>query len=164
MPWLYPLPTRPLPRSDVNINAEGATVTGSARSTVNPAASVALTVKANGPATVGDLDRVRWSRLASARSQRAALIENAYGAVPPAALIVRLYALPTVPFGSVAGATASVAATVNTTARCPVAPPPSVAVIVKFEVAAVVGIPEITPVAGFNVSPAGRLPADTLKT
>ena len=132
---------------------------------MNPAASVALTVKANGPATVGDPDMspvVAFS--VSPVGSVPALMMNAYGAVPPVALIVWLYALSTVPFGSVGGAIASVAATANATARCPVAPPPSVAVIVKFEVVTVVGVPEITPVAAFNVSPAGRLPADTLTT
>ena len=46
-------------------------------------------------------------------------------------------------------------------ARAPVAPRPSVAVIVKLEVAAVVGVPVIAPVAAFNDRPAGKLPADT---
>ena len=36
------------------------------------------------------------------------------------------------------------------------------AVIVKLDVAAVVGVPVIAPVAPFNDNPAGRLPADTL--
>ena len=36
------------------------------------------------------------------------------------------------------------------------------AVIVKFEVAAVVGVPVIAPVAVFSDSPAGRLPTETL--
>ena len=47
-------------------------------------------------------------------------------------------------------------------ARAPVAPKPSVAVIVKLLVAALVGVPVIAPVAAFNESPAGKLPADTL--
>ena len=122
-------------------------------------------MKSNGPATVGDTDMSQVDAfIVSQVGSVPALMVNAYGAVPPVALIVWLYALPTVPFGSVGGAIASVAATANATARCPMAPPPSVAVIVKFEFAAVVGVPEITPVAAFNVRPAGRLPADTLKT
>ena len=47
-------------------------------------------------------------------------------------------------------------------ARAPVAPKPSVAVIVKFDVAAVVGVPVIAPVAAFNERPAGKLPTETL--
>jgi hypothetical protein len=35
-------------------------------------------------------------------------------------------------------------------------------VIVKLEVAAVVGVPVMVPVAAFSDSPAGKLPADTL--
>ena len=46
--------------------------------------------------------------------------------------------------------------------RAPVAPRPSVAVIVKLLVVAVVGVPVIAPVAAFNESPAGKLPAETL--
>ena len=42
------------------------------------------------------------------------------------------------------------------------APNPSVAVIVKLLVAAVVGVPVIAPLAAFSESPAGRLPAETL--
>ena len=42
------------------------------------------------------------------------------------------------------------------------APKPSVAVIVKLDVAAVVGVPVIAPVAAFSDSPAGKLPALTL--
>ena len=34
--------------------------------------------------------------------------------------------------------------------------------IVKFDVAAVVGVPEINPLAAFSDSPAGKLPAETL--
>ena len=47
-------------------------------------------------------------------------------------------------------------------ARAPVAPRPSVAVIVKLLAAAVVAVPVIAPVAAFKDKPAGKLPADTL--
>ena len=66
------------------------------------------------------------------------------------------------PFSSVAGFTVIAALMVTAYARAPVAPRPSVAVIVKFEVAAVVGVPVIAPVAAFIESPAGKLPAETL--
>ena len=76
-------------------------------------------MNANGPATVGDPDMspvVAFS--VSPVGSVPALIVNAYGAVPPVALIVWLYALPTVPFGSVGGAIASVAATANHGRSC----------------------------------------------
>jgi hypothetical protein len=46
-------------------------------------------------------------------------------------------------------------------ARKPVAPTVSVAVTAKLDVAAVVGVPLITPVVAFNVTPVGRVPAVT---
>ncbi len=70
--------------------------------------------------------------------------------------------MPTVPFGNVAGLTATPAFIVTAYACEPVAPSPSVAVIVKLLVAAVVGVPEIKPLAAFSESPAGKLPAETL--
>jgi len=79
--------------------------------------------------------------------------------VPPAALTVWLYVVPTVPAGSVGGFTVTAAFTVNVNARDPVAPLPSVAVIVKLPVAAVVGVPVIAPVDALSVSPAGSVPA-----
>ena len=72
-------------------------------------------------------------------------------------------AIPTLPLGNVAGFTVIAALMVTAYAREPVAPRPSVAVIVKLDVAAVVGVPVIAPVAAFSDNPAGRLPAETLK-
>ena len=66
------------------------------------------------------------------------------------------------PLGNVAGLTVMAALIVTLYARAPVALRPSVAVIVKLEVAAVVGVPVIAPVVAFNDRPAGKLPADTL--
>ena len=79
--------------------------------------------------------------------------------MPPVALAVCEYAVPTVPFDSVAGFTVIAAFTVTLYAWEPVAPRPSVAVTVKFDVAAVVGVPVIAPVAAANDNPAGKLPA-----
>jgi hypothetical protein len=42
-------------------------------------------------------------------------------------------------------------------------PLPLLAVTVKFAVPAVVGVPEISPVSGSSVKPAGKLPAVTLQ-
>jgi hypothetical protein len=78
------------------------------------------------------------------------------------ALTVCEYATPTVPLGNVAGLTVIAAFIVTAYACEPVAPRPSVAVIVKFDVAAVVGVPVIAPVAAFSESPVGKLPAETL--
>src|SRR3954451_3365252 len=48
-------------------------------------------------------------------------------------------------------------------ARLPVLPEPAVALIVKLEVPAVVGIPEIRPVEPLSVNPAGSAPESTVK-
>ena len=48
-------------------------------------------------------------------------------------------------------------------AVCAVGDVESLAVTVKLLVAAVVGVPEITPVPGFNERPAGSVPAVTLQ-
>ena len=66
------------------------------------------------------------------------------------------------PLGKVAGLTVIAALIVTLYARASVAPRPSVAVMVKLEVAAVVGVPVIAPVAAPKDKPAGKLPADTL--
>ena len=66
------------------------------------------------------------------------------------------------PLGSVAGFTVMAALIVTAYACEPVAPKPSVAVTVKLDVAAVVGVPAIAPVAALSESPAGKLPAETL--
>ena len=87
---------------------------------------------------------------------------NVYEPVPPVALTVCEYAVPTLPLGRVAGFTAIAGLMVTAYACEPVAPKPSVAVMVKFDVAAVVGVPVIAPVAAFSDKPAGRLPPDTL--
>ena len=89
---------------------------------------------------------------------------NVYEPLPPVALTVGEYAVPSAPLGRVAGFTVIAALIVTLYARAPVAPRPSVAVMVKLEVAAVVGVPEIAPVAAFSESPAGKLPAETLNT
>ena len=73
------------------------------------------------------------------------------------------YAAPSIAVGSVAGFTEIAALMVTAYAREPVAPNPSVAVIVKLLAAAVVGVPVIAPVAALSESPAGRLPAEILK-
>jgi len=88
-----------------------------------------------------------------------------YGAVPLDAVTVWLYARPCVVAGRLAGATDNAAgeATVTEYARDPVAPTVSVAVTVKLNVAALVGVPVTAPVDALSESPVGRLPAVTEK-
>ena len=65
--------------------------------------------------------------------------------------------------GRLAGATDNAAAgdTVTEYACDPVAPSVSVAVIVKLNVAALVGVPVMAPVVALRARPAGKLPAVT---
>jgi len=87
------------------------------------------------------------------------------GGVPPLDCSVVLYATPTVPFGSVIvviarGAAVTMMLSALVASCCGVLA--SAACTVKFEVAAVVGVPEITPVPLFSISPAGNVPTVTL--
>jgi hypothetical protein len=86
-----------------------------------------------------------------------------YGVTPPAAISAVVYATPTSPCGwgppiNVSGGTGFemridlFAVTVKGTELL------SVSCRVNIEVPAVVGVPEITPVAALNVRPAGRVP------
>jgi hypothetical protein len=88
-----------------------------------------------------------------------------YGAVPPVAASIWLYAVPTVPAGreavvieraTAAGLIVKVNAFVDET-------PLAVTWTVKLEVAAVVGVPPRTPVEEFRVRPAGSVPPDTVQ-
>ena len=81
--------------------------------------------------------------------------------VPPVELTVCGYAIPTVPFGSVAGFTTSAAAITMVYARDPVAPSVSVPVIVKLNVPAALGVPVIAPLAALSDTPAGNEPTVT---
>src|SRR5206468_550141 len=86
-----------------------------------------------------------------------------YGPRPPLAVSVWLYAAPSVPPGSVAGLTVTVAAPTTTEyARVPVEPPDEVAFTVKLNVPTVLAVPLNTP-AVESVSPAGTLPEKTAK-
>jgi hypothetical protein len=75
------------------------------------------------------------------------------------ALIVRLYGVPDVPFGSVVGLKVIAALIVTAYERVPMAPMLSVARIVKLLDPALVGVPEITPVVALSASPTGNVPA-----
>ena len=84
-----------------------------------------------------------------------------YGAVPPEAVTVWLYAMFCVVAGRLAGFSVSAASTVPEYAREPVESAASVAVIVKLYAPPVVGVPLIWPVDVLSVNPAGNMPADT---
>ena len=84
--------------------------------------------------------------------------------IPPAAASVWLYAVPTTPAARLEVVTVTCGLTVMLrflVAACGAGVSESVAVTVKFEVPAAVGIPEIAPVALFRDSPAGKLPVVT---
>ena len=88
-----------------------------------------------------------------------------YGAVPPDAVTLWLYARPCVVAGRLGGAIDNAAGddTVMEYARDPVEPTVSVAVIVKLNVAAAEGVPVSAPVDELSARPAGKLPAVTAK-
>src|SRR5690242_17859929 len=88
---------------------------------------------------------------------------NEYGAVPPLAVIVWLYAEFCVPLGSEAGESAMVGQeTAIEYDATPVQLLASVAVTSKLDVPAAVGVPVIAPPA-VSVRPVGREPLDTAK-
>jgi len=88
-------------------------------------------------------------------------IAHVIGAVPVAAR-VWLYAVPTVPAGkeAVVIVGANGAELMTMLSALVAFPALLVALIVKLDVAAVVGVPLITPVAGVKLRPVGRLPTD----
>jgi hypothetical protein len=84
--------------------------------------------------------------------------------IPPAAARVWLYAVPVTAAASDEVVTESCGAIVMPrffVAVCAVGVSESVTVTVKFDVPAVVGVPEIAPVELFSESPLGRLPVVT---
>ena len=142
------------------------TTTVYARLPVAPKLSVAVIVKLKLPAA-DDVPVIAPVDVLSDRpvGKLPAVTVYVYGAVPPDAVTVWLYARPCVVAGRLAGAIDNAAAddTVTEYARNPVAPTVSVAVIVKLNVAAVVGVPVSAPVAELSVRPVGKLPEVTAK-
>ena len=133
-----------------------------ARLPVAPTLSVAVTVKVKVAALDGvPVDAPLVELSASPPGNAPAVIEKVTVPVPPVALIVCAYVIPTVPLGSVAGFTTSAAAITRVYARDPVAPSVSVPVIVKLNVPAVLAVPEIAPLAAFSDHPVGSEPAVT---
>ena len=122
-----------------------------------------MTVKVPVAAPVGVPEMFPFAALSESPAGRLPVVmPYEYEPVPPVACTVCEYAEPTAAAGSVAGLTAMPAAIVTLYARAPLEPLPSVAVTVKELVAAPVGVPESTPLAGLSVRPDGRTPAPTL--
>jgi hypothetical protein len=98
---LYAMPTVPLGSVLVNASVAGAMMMVSTWLTfcAGEPASVTLTVTIALPAVVGVPLTTHPVRLRP--SGNVPVIEQLYGEVPPFAVIVELYATPTVPFGSV---------------------------------------------------------------
>ena len=120
------------------------------------APSVTLTVKLLVPAAVGVPDIVAPLRLNPAGSDPLA-IDHVYGAVPPLAVSVAAYAVPTVPLSSAVVVIFSVAGfTVIERSAVAVTDALSVAFTVKLLVPAALGVPVM--VEPLSVSPAGSDP------
>jgi hypothetical protein len=123
---------------------------------------VTWTVKFDVPAAVGVplITPVEAFRLNPA-GRVPAETDQLYGVVPPVAVIVWLYAVPTVPAGSGLAVEIVGAATgLTVREKAFVAVPPPVTWTVKLKAPAVVGVPPITPVEAFRLSPAGSAPAE----
>ena len=119
-----------------------------------------MTVTVELPATVGVPETTQAERVSPA-GRVPPEIEQLYGVVPPAAVIVELYATPTVPLGRML-VIESGELIVMEAGAVAVAPRLSLTWIVKFEVPFVVGTPEITPVLAEMLRPAGSDPAEML--
>jgi hypothetical protein len=87
------------------------------------------------------------------------LLLYVYGLVPPPAVIVTLYAVPTVPLANGSAGDSVIVPQAGVTAYCrvPEQPAESVASTVKVAGPPAVGVPEITP-AELIIKPAGKLP------
>ena len=166
----YAVPAVP-PGRDVVVTVGGcaaaATAMLSALVPVLFAASVTCTVNDAVPAVVGvpEITPVAATRLSPAGSVPALTLQL-YGVVPPLACSVVEYAVPAVPPGkdvvvTVGGCAAAATAMLN--AFVPVLFAASVTCTVNDVVPAVVGVPEITPVAATRLNPAGSVPALTLQ-
>jgi hypothetical protein len=131
---------------------------------VGVAESVTVTVKLDTPAVVGAPEITPVELSDNPAGSVPGGTDQVKGAVPPVATrVTGPYADPTVPAdkGEAVVIVNTVGAfTVIDKAFVAVAAAASVTVTVKLDVAAVVGVPEITP-AELSANPAGRVPAVT---
>jgi len=130
---------------------------------VQPLESVAVIVDVNMPAVVGvpEIMPLLESDIPGVSSPAVTL--KVYGASPPLAVMLLLWATPSVPCGRgggdrVTGGQTGLLMTLVYACK-PVQPLESVAVTVKVNVPAVVGVPDITPVPVLNNIPLGSDPA-----
>jgi hypothetical protein len=126
---------------------------------VHPFASIAVTVKLNVPAVVGvpvipPVDEFKDRPGGSAPETTLSV----YGGAPPEAVTVVVYSMPIIPFGDEARKSVIVGQALMVYACEPWHPFASVAVTVKLNVPAVVGVPVIPPVDEFRNRPAGNDP------
>ena len=163
---MYAVPTVPLGRVEVVIVGGVPAPAGSTtmlRAAVSfPAPFVALTVKLDVPAAVG-VPEITPAALSVKPTGRVPTETSQVIGASPVAVSVALYALPSVALDKVVvvivGATPVVGSTTMLKELVSL-PTPFVALTVKVDVPAAVGVPEITP-AGLSVKPAGKLPAET---
>jgi len=81
--------------------------------------------------------------------------------VPPVACSVWLYGRPTLPLGSEVVVMVGGVLMVIDRPHVALAPAPSVTLMTKVKLPALVGVPEMTPVFGSSVIPGGSAPTDT---
>jgi hypothetical protein len=129
-------------------------------------------VKLKVPSVVGvpDMSAVASPLALSVRPGGKAPLDtvNVYGGLPPVARTVWLYGIPANAGGSVAGLTVIKGQRETTGITMeygllPGQPLASVAVIVKLNTPAVVGVPEMMPVVAPSIRPFGNAPAETTK-
>ena len=131
----------------------------SALVSVAPLSSITWTVKLLVPAVVGVplITPVEAFKLNPA-GRTPIVILQLYGVLPPEAVRVWLYTLPTLPSARVAVVTLTLPNIVIASALLAVAPFASVTCTVKLLVPAAVGVPLITPIDVFRLKPAGSVP------
>jgi len=149
----------------VSIVSVGAIVIDNAAVAVFAPAPFTPTKKLDVPAAVGvpEITPVLAASVSPAGKLPCAML-HVYGFVPLVAASVAEYAVPTVPPPRlvVVMRTMSAMYTTMLSACVTLWLALSTTITVKFDVAAVVGLPEITPVLAFSVNPAGSVPALTL--
>jgi hypothetical protein len=163
--WLYATPIWPFGTLVVVITRSGGIVIDKALVAVSAGVceSVTRTVKLEVPAVVGVPEITPPALKLSPAGRLPVWRDQEYGVTPPVAANVWLYATPIWPLGRLDVVTDRSAGITTLSAWSSVSGVlwESVTLTVKFEVPAVVGVPEIVPVELPRDSPAGRLPDRT---
>ncbi len=133
---------------------------------VQPLASVAVIVDVNMPAVVGVPEMVPLMVSDIPGASSPAVMLKVYGACPPLAVMILLYATPSVPFGRGGGERVmggQAGSLITLVYACnPVQPLASVAVTVKVNVPATLGVPDMSPLLESDI-PGASSPAVTMK-